>query len=97
MLQDAHESVAQCNIEMVSIEGQNPVANASRLREYGKNLMFEPLPLEMMFADAQKPQVLVKVNGLEGICPEFNCDYLYIATVSEITSQTLTNGVDLVI
>jgi len=29
--------------------------NFSTVREYGKNLMFEPIPLEMLYADAQKP------------------------------------------
>ena len=37
------------------------------------------------------------MNGIDGVCPEFNCDYTYINTDALITSQTLTNNVDLVI
>lgn len=59
--------------------------------------MFEPIPLEFIYSDAQKPQVLVSVNGIDAVCPDFNCDYLYIDTDSVIQSQTLTNGVDLTI
>ena len=40
---------------------------------------------------------MISVNGVDGVCPEFNCDYIYIDTDSEIQSQTLTNGVDLTI
>ena len=40
---------------------------------------------------------MISVNGVVGVCPEFNCDYLYIDTASEIQTQTLTNGVDLTI
>ena len=67
------------------------------MREYGQNLFFEPMPLEFIYTDAQKPQVMISVNGVEGVCPEFNCDYIYIDTDSEIQGQTLTNGVDLTI
>jgi len=52
--------------------------------------MFEPIPLEMLYTDAQKPQVLIKVNGIDGVCPDFNCDYVYVDTTSIITSQTLS-------
>jgi hypothetical protein len=67
------------------------------VRPYGQNLMFEPVPLEMMYHDAQKPQVMVKVNNIEGLCPEFNCDYLYTQATSEITAQSLTNGKEVTI
>jgi len=59
--------------------------------------MFEPVPLEMLFHDATKPQVLVKVNKIEGLCPEFNCDYLYTAATSEITAQALANGKEITV
>ena len=47
--------------------------------------MFEPIPLEFIHADAQKPQVLVTVNGIDGVCPEFNCDYVYFEPTGVIT------------
>jgi len=48
--------------------------------------MFEPVPLEMLYHDADKPQVLVKVNKIEGLCPNFNCDYVYGTAASEVTA-----------
>lgn len=59
--------------------------------------MFEPVPLEMMHADAQSPQVLISVNGIDGVCPSFNCDYAYIESNATITAQSLSNERDLVI
>ena len=59
--------------------------------------MFEPVPLEFLYSDAQQPQVLITVNGIDGVCPDFNCDYIYIDTESIIQDQQLTNGVDLTI
>ena len=67
------------------------------LREYGQNLFFEPIPLEFMYSNAYQPQVTISVNGIDGVCPDFNCDYLYIDTDKFVTTQTLTNGVDLII
>ena len=100
IFQDIHEDVPQCTIETSAsdpIVGNNVVFNASTMREYGQNLMFEPVPLEFIYADAQKPQVMISVNGVVGVCPDFNCDYLYIDTDSEIQTQTLENGLDLTI
>lgn len=73
-----------------------PVFSTETIREYGQNLMFEPVPLSMLYTDAQKPQVLISVNGIEGVCPEFNCDYVYVDTASLITGQSLS-GNDLTI
>ena len=39
---------------------------------------------------------MIKVNGIEGVCPLFNCDFIYVETDSQITSQTL-DGDDLII
>ena len=60
------------------------------IHEHGSNLMFEPVPLEFIYTDATKPQVLVTVNNIAGVCPEFNCDYLYVNPVGEITEQSLS-------
>jgi len=66
---DYHGDVPQCVIK--SAEGANAITGGTNVqfisetqREYGKNLMFEPIPLEMLYAPATKPQVLVKVNGI---------------------------------
>lgn len=98
---DIHGDVPQCEIRTgtnTPIEATGDVDfSSTTLREYGDNLMFEPIPLEFIHADAQKPQVLVTVNGIDGVCPEFNCDYAYFEPTGVITGQSLTNGVDLVI
>jgi hypothetical protein len=57
-------------------------------RNYGTGLMFEPVGLEFMYTDAQKPQVMVKVDGLEALCTDLNCDYAYVESTAVITAQT---------
>lgn len=58
--------------------------------------MFEPVPLEMIYTDVTQPQVLISVNGIDGVCPAFNCGYLYVEPVGEILTQEL-NGSTLTI
>lgn len=60
------------------------------IRTYGQNLMFEPVPLEMLYTDAQQPQVLIKVNGIEGVCPTLNCDYVYVDSTGVVTGQSIS-------
>ena len=55
-------------------------------RNYGTGLMFEPVGLEFMYTDAQKPQVMVKVDGLEALCTDLNCDYAYVESTAVITA-----------
>ena len=101
VFQDYHGDVPECSIKSSlenPIEGNDVIEfNSVTYREYGKNLMFEPLPLEFMYTDASQPQVIISVNGIDGVCPDFNCDFLYIEPAGQITSQSLTNGVDLTI
>ena len=56
--------------------------------------MFEPVPLEMLYSDVDKPQVSINVNGIDAVCPEFNCDYLYLDPIGEITAQSLSEEGD---
>jgi len=58
--------------------------------------MFEPISLDMLYTDAQRPQVMIKVNGIDGVCPEFNCEYVYVGATGLVTGQTLS-GDDLTI
>jgi len=85
-----HAAQEQCEIrssETTPITGGNNLQYKGYTdRSYGTNLIFEPIPLEMLYASAEKPQVLIKVNGLEGVCPLFNCDYVYTQPTSEITN-----------
>ena len=34
--------------------------------------------------------MLVTVNNIAGVCPEFNCDFLYVDPVGQITEQELS-------
>lgn len=56
------------------VEHKNPIIadasySSSKFQERGKNLMFEPIPMEMLYTPAYKPQVLVTVNDLAAVCP----------------------------
>ena len=33
---------------------------------------------------------MIKVNGVEGVCPTLNCDYVYVDTASLITGQSIS-------
>ena len=41
--------------------------------------------MEMLYTPVFKPQVRVQVNGLDAVCPEQNCDYVY---KEELNSDT---------
>jgi hypothetical protein len=91
--QDYHGNPPDCFFESgteTPLTGDNITFNNVIVREYGKNLMFEPIPLEFIHADVDKPQVGIKVNGIDGVCPAFNCGYLYGDATGEITSQTVS-------
>ena len=62
----------QCTImsdPLVPIAGNLPTFSSTTPRNYGEYLFFEPIPLEMLYTDAQYPQVSVHVNGIESVCP----------------------------
>ena len=87
--QDYHGDPPNCYFESSTetpMTGDNITYNSSTLREYGKNLIFEPVPLEFLYSDVDKPQVSIKVNGIDGVCPDFNCGYLYGDPTGEITA-----------
>jgi hypothetical protein len=58
------------------------------VREYGKNLLFEPIPFEMLKTYETKPQVIVNVNGLPAVCHNVTCDFTYGPNVGEVTAFT---------
>ena len=72
------------------LTGANPRFEAMTLAEFGENLMFEPIPMEMLYTAATRPQVLVNVNGIPAACANNNCDYLYVDTTALITGQSLS-------
>ena len=78
---DLKQDVPQCEIYSGTddpIIGSEPINFSSvTLQEYGNNLLFEPIPMEMLYTDVQGPQVKVKVDGLDALCVGFNCEYSY--------------------
>lgn len=70
------------------ITGSEPlVFRSDTLQRHGKNLLFEPVPLEMLFTDEQEPQVRVKVNGMDALCVTFDCSYTFEGATNYIDSQ----------
>lgn len=47
--------------------------------------------MEMLYTEAMKPQVRVKVDGLDAICHNRNCDYLYKADLSQPSERLRRN------
>lgn len=58
---------------------------AETIREYGNNLLFEPIPNELIYTNVDKPQVSVKIDGLQALCRHNDCGYTYVETSSLIT------------
>ena len=69
------------------LTGENPQFYATTIREFGASIMFEPIPSEMLWTAATRPQVLVNVEGIPAACANNNCDYLYVDTTATITGQ----------
>lgn len=64
--------------------------NSTTAREGGNNIVFDVIPLELVYADSLNPAITVTVDGLEAFCVNMNCDYAYTAAVGEWTGQTLS-------
>lgn len=60
------------------------------LYDYGKTLMFEPVPMEMLYTSVTKPQILVEVDGVPAACANLNCDYLYVNSPAKVTAMSLS-------
>jgi len=66
--------------------------DAERLRTFGENLWFDPIPLEMLYTPAYEPQVRVTVDGLDSVCPEENCGYTYIESIGSLSDVELVGS-----
>lgn len=86
--------------EVVSFE-DNPLIgeityDAETIVPYDKNLLFFPIPFEMLETYEEKPQFLVEVETMEdnrvrnmpAVCHSRKCDFTHIPAVGEITSFT---------
>lgn len=56
--------------------------------EYNKNLLYEPIPFDMLRAYEEMPQFEVTVNGTQAVCHSLNCGYEFIEPVGEVTGFT---------
>lgn len=52
--------------------------NSQIIREYGKTMFFDPVPLQFLKTAGTEPMIDVTVNGLQAVCPTFNCSFGYI-------------------
>lgn len=78
--------------------GEDMAANSTVVREYGESIFYPAIPLEMLRSDAQAPQLLITVDGMEALCLDLNCDFAYIDSSAEITANTIDeNNLDEVI
>lgn len=88
--------IDQCTIQSATdspeneLTGFNVVFSSSTQSDFGSNLFFEPIPMEMLFTSVTKPQVLMTINGLEALCASADCDYEYVAPTSEVTAFTVS-------
>jgi hypothetical protein len=85
----------------INAGGAVPTIESETLHDYGTNIMYEPIPFDLLRTYETSPQVSVDVGGLPAACKNLTCDYAYIESVGEITafsisSTTLTiTGTDL--
>lgn len=93
------EIISSDNVPLV---GANVTTNSTTFVDYNpKVLFYEPVPFEFLHTAESKPQVLVKVDGIEAVCHGLACGYNYITPTAQITSfsfsgNTLTvNGINL--
>lgn len=55
---------------------------------FSSNLLYEPIPFEMLRAYEETPQIEVFVNGTPAVCHNLNCGYTYVEPVGEVTGFT---------
>ena len=58
--------------------------------------MYPSVPFEMTRTAHDKPQILVKVDGMPAICTGMNCDFVYEEPTGKITGFSVS-GDDVVI
>jgi hypothetical protein len=72
--------------------GQNIQYNSEAVIEYGKNLMFWPIPFEMLETYEEKPQMIVEVDHMPAVCHSMDCGFMHIPAVGEITGFTFSSS-----
>jgi hypothetical protein len=59
-------------------------SNPKVIRTFGETLFFETVPMEMLNTDEQTPQIRVKIDGMDALCLDMNCDFTYTASPATI-------------
>jgi hypothetical protein len=82
--------------EVVSYK-ENPLVgkityNAETVVPYGKNLLFWPIPFEMLETYEEKPQFLVEVDNMPAVCHSMKCSWMHIPAKGEVTAFTYDEG-----
>ena len=88
LFQGVEHDVPQCYLDDASsgITGQNPYFTSETQVNYADHLLWEAIPLDWLYTEATKPQVLVTIDGLPALCANLNCDYMYTLSGGSITS-----------
>lgn len=47
--------------------------------------------MEFLYTNVNKPQVLLTIDDLPAACANVDCDYEYVTSTSEVTSQSLSS------
>lgn len=83
--------------EIVSAEenpliGTNIQFNAETIQPFGKNLLFYPIPFEMLETYEEKPQMLVEIDHMPAVCHSMDCGFTHIPAVGMITGFTVAGS-----
>jgi len=84
------EFVSDSDDPITTSAGGTITFEAETLHDFGTNLMFEPIPHEMLRTYETQPQVSVTVGDLPVACHNLDCDYAYIDAVGEVTSFSIS-------
>ena len=62
---------------------------------FSTNVLYEPIPFELLRTVEDKPQLIVEVDGLPAVCHGLACDFSFVEAVGVITSFTFTEATSL--
>jgi hypothetical protein len=72
--------------ETTPLTGDNLVYTSTTVIPYSSNVVYDPIPFEMLRTYETEPQLIVTVNGNPAVCHNMTCDMNYILPDAEITS-----------
>ena len=66
------------------LTGQGLIYRSTKVVNASDNLYYDVVPWEWLRTLHGKPQVIVLVDGLPAVCPNFNCDFMYTEPQGEV-------------